>query len=227
MLQEDTTQSKHSYIVMELAPYGDFKNLLQTKKFFIEEKLIRTYFHQLIQGIAYLHSQGIAHLDLKPENLLLGEDYQLKIYGFEHAWMIGDKEISWVGTKYFRAPELHTEECDDPMAADIYTAGILLFNLKCNGNFPHLENMLCYGINFYELMQCQNQCFWEKHAEIQKKPDNFFTEEFRELFNSMTQAKPNKRANLDEIKNSNWYKGPVYEKEELKEYIKFLFSNNN
>ncbi|RZJ37213.1 MAG: hypothetical protein EOO18_06165 [Chryseobacterium sp.] len=43
------------------------------------EMIIRTYFHQLIEGIEYIHSQGVAHLDLKLENIMLGDSFELKI----------------------------------------------------------------------------------------------------------------------------------------------------
>ncbi len=59
-----------SYILMELCPYGDFRSLIHKTRVLTEDtKLLRTYFHQLIDGIQYLHAQGVSHLDLKPENL--------------------------------------------------------------------------------------------------------------------------------------------------------------
>lgn len=60
---------------MEYAPYGNFSKLMSKAKIYNDEKLTRTYFHQLVEGLEYLHSQDIAHLDLKFCNLLLGDDY--------------------------------------------------------------------------------------------------------------------------------------------------------
>lgn len=39
-------------------------------------------FSQLVSGMAHLHAHGVAHLDLKPDNLLMGEDGQIKISDF-------------------------------------------------------------------------------------------------------------------------------------------------
>ena len=49
----------YNFILMEHAPYGDFFNLILDYSL-TDEKLIRTYFHHLIEGLKYLHSQRIA-----------------------------------------------------------------------------------------------------------------------------------------------------------------------
>lgn len=47
----------------------------------------KRYFHQLMNGVEYLHNKGVAHRDLKPENLLLDEHDNLKISDFGMATM--------------------------------------------------------------------------------------------------------------------------------------------
>jgi len=66
---------KASYIIMEYAPYNDFHHLIIEAKIQFDDRLARTYFHQLIKGLEYLHSQGVYHLDLKLDNLLVGADF--------------------------------------------------------------------------------------------------------------------------------------------------------
>jgi len=67
---------------MEYAPFGNFSTLIKKYGLGYNETLVRTYFHQLIEGLSELHRNGIAHLDIKPANLLLGSDYQLKVCDF-------------------------------------------------------------------------------------------------------------------------------------------------
>jgi serine/threonine protein kinase len=69
-------------LATEFAPFGNFCQLL-TNKAITNEKLIRTFFRQLVQGLEYIHSQGYAHLDIKLDNLLLGQDFKLKIADFD------------------------------------------------------------------------------------------------------------------------------------------------
>lgn len=42
----------------------------------------RTYFHQMMNGLAHMHQSGIAHRDIKPENILLTEKFVLKLADF-------------------------------------------------------------------------------------------------------------------------------------------------
>ena len=68
-------------IVIELAKNGELFEYVSQGGMFKEE-VARKYFHQLIEGLEYLHGQGIAHRDLKPENLLFDENFSLKIADF-------------------------------------------------------------------------------------------------------------------------------------------------
>jgi serine/threonine protein kinase len=108
-LQKNTKQShdlKTPYLLMELA-HCDFVDLLERVSFSEDEKLVRTYFHQLIEGIEYLHSKGIAHLDIKLENILLGEDFNLKIVDFDTSVKEGDVlKSANTGSLNARAPEI-------------------------------------------------------------------------------------------------------------------------
>jgi len=59
-----------------------------------------------MSGLDYIHSKGIAHLDLKLDNLLIGSNYQLKIADFDLSYKVGDKRIVSDGSKHYRAPEI-------------------------------------------------------------------------------------------------------------------------
>lgn len=49
----------------------------------LPERICRFIFNQILQGLYYLHSKGIAHLDMKSENLLVDpHDYTIKICDF-------------------------------------------------------------------------------------------------------------------------------------------------
>lgn len=66
--------------VMEYCSYGEIFSLV--KKNYFEQKDKMCLFKQLLQGVAYLHRNGIAHRDIKLENLLLSEEGHLKITDF-------------------------------------------------------------------------------------------------------------------------------------------------
>jgi Serine/threonine protein kinase len=212
---KDNKVCKFSYILMEFCPYGDFFGLLMDLKIQFEDKLLRTYFHQLIEGIEYLHTHGVAHLDIKPENLLLGEDFQLKIADFDLAFLNGDSYIRSKGTKFHRAPEMIDGTCQQPEAADIFSCGTVLFLLKSGGVLPQTEEICPKGINTYELLQRDNDKFWELHEELKKDHPGFYSKEFKALFNWMTKEDPNERPTILEIKSTEWYNGEIYSNDEL------------
>jgi len=211
---------KVSYILMEYAPHGDFFDFVTKHRESLDDKLVRTYFRQLIEGIEYLHSSRVAHLDLKPENLLLGADFNLKIADFDLSHVFGDKKILSRGTRYYRAPEFFKSGSNDPelkapFSADIYSAGVILFILKSGGIYPHSENSPLEGIDLVDLMYNNNAEFWNKHCEIQERKSSFYEKDFRDLFNDMVKMNPEERFTIKEIKKTKWYNGPIYQQEEL------------
>ena len=83
-LLDSEEESKHTkingetnivgYLALELCRYGDLYGWIANSYRF-SETFARYYFHQLIDGLEYLHNQGISHRDLKLENILLDDDY--------------------------------------------------------------------------------------------------------------------------------------------------------
>jgi len=207
--------NKISYTVMELAPYGDYFDVLMVKRIQFDEKLARSYFHQLVEGLEYLHSNGVSHLDLKLENLLLGNNFSLKIADFDQAHIKNQDSVITKGTVCYRAPELILGNCKNTEAADIYSAGILLFLFKSGGILPHSERQKFKGMDLFALMYDDTRSFWENHCKIQEKPASFFDAEFRSLFNAMVSLDPEDRPTIAQIKNSKWYNKDIYTPEEV------------
>jgi len=86
-------------------------------------------------------------LDLKLENLLIGADFRVKIADFDQSYKKGDMFLMGSGTSDYRSPELSNKADDfDPFAADIYSAGILLFFMAL-GRLPYREDEITEGID--------------------------------------------------------------------------------
>lgn len=65
--------------------------------------------YQLFRSLAYIHSLGICHRDIKPQNLLLNpETGVLKLCDFGSAKTLikGEPNVSYICSRYYRAPEL-------------------------------------------------------------------------------------------------------------------------
>jgi serine/threonine protein kinase len=226
LVSHGDTSKRVSCILTEFAPFGDSFQFISKHHKNLSETFLRTFFRDLIEGLEYIHSQNVAHLDLKLENMLVGEDCRLKIADFDLSCHIRDNQVKTKGSRCFRAPEMINQKCRDPSAADIYSAGIILFVMKCGGILPHTEEMLLKDINLYKLLYSNNPEFWRMHCMIQKKAPSFFTPEFKELFLGMTEIDDTERFTIADIKNSAWYNGSTLSNKEMKDYIKNLPSSN-
>jgi glycogen synthase kinase 3 beta len=70
---------------------------------------IKLYMYQLLRSLAYIHSVGICHRDIKPQNLLLNPATGvLKLCDFGSAKILvaGEPNVSYICSRYYRAPEL-------------------------------------------------------------------------------------------------------------------------
>ena len=70
---------------------------------------VKLYIYQLFRSLAYIHSQGICHRDIKPQNLLLDPSTGiLKLCDFGSAKILVENEpnVSYICSRYYRAPEL-------------------------------------------------------------------------------------------------------------------------
>lgn len=220
---KDNKATTSSVLLMEYAPFGNFKDvILDNGSLFSNEKLIRTFFHQLINALEYMHNKGIYHLDIKPENLLLGEGFQMKVADFDLSYIKGeDHKIHSRGTKCYRAPELAQEQCKNPAAADVYSAGVFLYVMKTLGSLPHIEDASVDGVNFFRLFNRADKSeFWNAQLSYLKKDESFFSEEFRTMINKMIDTNVSARWTMEDVKKSKWFNGPTYSKKELATLIK-------
>ena len=79
-------------IVMELCPGGDLLNYVRKRRK-LNEKYARFVFKQIMEGIAYLHDNNVAHRDIKLDNILLDGHGNIKLGDFGVSRKIEENEI--------------------------------------------------------------------------------------------------------------------------------------
>ena len=119
------------YFVMPFIRGGELFQHLRTAKFFPEDK-VRFYAASIGLALEYLHEKGIVYRDIKPENILIGEDGYLKLIDFGMAKFLknDEKATSFCGTPEYLAPEIITGEGHNK-CADWWSFGILIFEMLC------------------------------------------------------------------------------------------------
>ena len=205
-----TSFNQDFYIVMDFYNNKDLLNYfcccfkLKQK---IKEDILWNIFAQCIEGLKYIHSLGMIHLDIKLDNILMDDSYNIAICDFGISSVMTQKDAfgftnnseqmenlivkygEILGTQHFMAPEV--EKCQKyNQKADVYSLGIC-FYLLCYQTFPYLG-----GKNMPELLN-----------------DNDCPPTFMEVIMKMIKKDPEERGDIFEISD-------LFKKGYIKKYVK-------
>ena len=117
-----------------------------------------------ILGLAYMHGNGIMHCDMKPQNILLdGKTHGLRICDFGTAvrLSLNERRVSYVCSRYFRAPEIILGSTCYNTSIDLWSAGCILgemilplFLIDCftTITFSPFFNLPILGVIFFQFI---------------------------------------------------------------------------
>ena len=126
-------------IVMEYLPISlhSFVSAYRDQKMFPPLFFVRLFAFQLFAGLNYLHNLQVTHRDIKPENVLVDPNTGiLKICDFGSAKQIkpGEASISYIASRFYRAPELLFGSTHYAYSIDIWSAGCVVAELVNSGS---------------------------------------------------------------------------------------------
>lgn len=171
------------YIVMELCNSGDLLGWIIDGRFEDNIEELKRVFSEICDAVSYLHKNGIAHGDLKPENIIIGRNDHIKLidFGYSHTEVLaGDQEKS--GTLYYAAPEMFKKGTFNTQMADIWALGILMFAME-TALFPYNEEM-----NIVEQILTGDILYVEG-----------MNPEIRTFVNRLVRVNPNDRPDIDQV----------------------------
>lgn len=132
--------SDMKYIVMEfldgitLREYMDNKGVLSWKE-------ACYYILQILKALEHAHSRGVIHRDIKPQNILLQKNGDIKVTDFGIAKIPGSPNVTEaekaIGTVYYISPEQASGKSTD-FYSDLYSVGIMLYE-ACTGCLPFVN----------------------------------------------------------------------------------------
>lgn len=179
------------YLVMEYVSGGQLSDKLSyaTK---LSDQEARKLFQQLIDAMDYCHVRGVYHRDLKPENLLLDGKGNLKVsdFGLSALRKPGDMLNTACGSPCYVAPELIANKGYDGAAADIWSCGVILFELLA-GRLPFNERNLLV--------------LYKKISDAEYEFPSWFTASQKKLISRILDPHPKKRIKISEIIEDPWF----------------------
>lgn len=107
----------------------DLKKYLDQTEGGIELSIMKSFLYQLCRSIAYCHSQRILHRDLKPQNLLINREGELKLadFGLARAFGIPIRQFTHeVVTLWYRAPDVLMGNRRYSTPVDVWSIGCIL-----------------------------------------------------------------------------------------------------
>ena len=143
------TQSAPYYLVMEYMAKGSLSKLLaEEEKQLTWEKKLKLALNTA-KGLAFLHSKGIIHRDVKSLNVLVGKNNEVKISDFglakakqptrsRSSYQSNHHSDGRLGTVPWKAPELFKLGGKHTSASDVYSLGIVLWEIS-SCKLPFLE----------------------------------------------------------------------------------------
>lgn len=144
---------------------------------------IQLYAYQICRALNYIHNViGVCHRDIKPQNLLVNpQTHQLKLCDFGSAKMLvpGEPNISYICSRYYRAPELIFGATEYTNAIDMWSAGCVLAELLLgqplfpgeSGVDQLVEIIKILGTPTREEIKCMNPHYTEfKFPQIKAHP---------------------------------------------------------
>lgn len=200
------------YLALELANGGElFDFIAQTGKF--SEETARFYFHQMCDAFTYLHGNGVSHRDMKPENVMLDSEFNLKLADFGFSSTKAQNETRR-GTDSYMAPEIHMRQKYSGQTVDLFAAGIILFIMVTQ--HPPFAMATPKDPHYKTISANRVDLFWKLHSRNKPGGLEFFSTEFRDLITSMLSFDPTHRPSLAEIKEHPWFTGVKPSYEEIK-----------
>ena len=201
------------YIIMENAENGDLGNLINAHKInlkHIPEKELWNIFLQCMQGLAYIHKMGVIHRDIKPKNILMDNNMNIKIGDFGTAAVkdednndakkysnvgyrdiLKDEKMKYHGTvifsKGYTSPEmekkrkkLNDKAVEYGQKVDVYSMGASFFEL-CYLHLPNEKLEIDDKINYSKEMLDIIQLMLEENPK-KRKDSEFFLKKIQEKF---------------------------------------------
>ena len=202
-------ENESSLLLIEQAKYNNLRNfqLNYLKKRYLSESFINYVAYQILKGLEYMHRCKIAHMDLKPQNLVVDEYLNIKIIDFSIS--INYKKITkktiilpifgtnfYMSTEVLRGDKINVKDLNK---VDLYSLGVILYNMA-------------FGCYPYGLKRGMERQYDEILKNIEEQKLEFeesfkYSPLFLDFLSKLLKKNIDERISLHEALNHPWIKG--------------------
>lgn len=160
----------------------------------VTHRVIKHILWQVATGIQTLHINGIAHLDIKLENIMINDKYDIVIIDFGYSEIMGERQVidRFCGSYMYVSPEQISLKVYDPLKSDVWSFGILMFVCLCS-RFP---------------FRSEKDSVEELFASIASAPvfvPNTVVPRARDLISRILDRNPKTRVSMADVLEHTWF----------------------
>jgi serine/threonine protein kinase len=196
------------YIVMELMEHGDLIKYISNissksnENIGFGEDFGRLIFSQLLDGLEAIHNSDGVHRDIKPDNIMIGNDYKMKFVDLGFSTKKSNVLLKqYLGTPAYAAPEIHLRRPYLGEMSDIFSLGITLFVLV-TGSLP-FRLPVPNGMLYQFFVRNDYIGFWRQRKVR-------VSVSFMQLFDNLVAFDYTQRPSISEIRKSKWMQETNY-----------------
>ena len=150
-------------MITEFVNKGSLFDLLHSRKLVLEDFRIIKIAKQIAMALLYLHKRELYHCDLKSQNVLINDDWSVKLCDFglsRYQQKFDADNHGKIGTPHWMAPEILRGE-KYTSAADVYSFGVILWEMMTldipykGRSIPQITGMVGY---YKETLKVPQQC---------------------------------------------------------------------
>ncbi|XP_061174418.1 serine/threonine-protein kinase ULK3-like [Saccostrea echinata] len=211
-LEDFQWDDQYIYLIMEYCSGGDLSNFIRSKRT-LPENILKRFLQQIAKAMQYLHEFNIAHMDLKPQNILLTSHLNptVKIgdFGFSKHLFQGDELHTLRGSPLYMAPEIICKGKYDSRV-DLWSIGVIVYECLfgrapfASRTFKELENKIWdskpveipYGVNISESCRDLILRLLKRNPEERITFEEFFTHPFVDLEHCASNESLSKAVNI-------------------------------
>ncbi|CEM38022.1 unnamed protein product [Vitrella brassicaformis CCMP3155] len=185
-------------LIMEYASGGELFDYINAHRGLTDREACK-FLQQILAGVEKLHRMGVAHRDLKAENLLLDEYRDIKVvdFGLSNTYHAGQSLKTACGSPQYAAPEMLAGHHYEPGGSDVWSCGVVLYAMIC-GHLPFEDR---------DTARLYGKILKRRLRGIHTKADlpRCVSEGAADLIRGMLTVRPEQRLQIHQIRQHPWY----------------------